>query len=110
MVGPGEGGAEIAALVGGHQRVELQIQAQGELELRRKRLSAAEGLGARIPTGDGSTGYLERVEAVGRGRRCADHPRVPSAVGGCASARASEGRLRSLSSDGCRGRSIRPDT
>jgi hypothetical protein len=45
------------------------MQAQSELELRRKVLPAAGGLGARVPAGDGGTSDLGRVEALGRRRR-----------------------------------------
>lgn len=66
LVGAGKVGAEIAALVGNHLGVELQVQTQGELKLRREGLSAAGGLGARVPTGDGGARYLERIEAMRR--------------------------------------------
>ena len=63
------------------QWIELQIQAEGKLELGGEGLSATGRLGARIPTGDGDSGNLRRMEAIRgrRGRASLLHPVPPAA-------------------------------
>lgn len=69
------------------QWMELEIEAEGELELGGEGLSAAGRLDAWIPAGDGDSSNLERMEATRRrrGRASLLHP-VPPAAGDLRSA------------------------
>jgi hypothetical protein len=90
VVSVSELGAEVATLIRGHLRVELQIETKSELEPGGEGLPTARRLGARIPARDGRTGYLERIEPLGRRCRCASPRVVPAAAGDHQSARCAQ--------------------